>query len=199
MDTSKFKISYKSDFEFKPHNTALVVAGCASCVWDDIDKIELNKKDVLAVNDIGLYLFRITHWASCHPVIINSGSAIRRVRLDHCRREDSFLSHIPDYSSNEGLADFIWTIPQLQGTSGMFGTLIGLYLGYSKIILAGIPLDSSPHFYAQKSKYSNFDREGIHKSWKKINDLIFEDKVRSLSGWTRELLGEPTKEWLNGK
>jgi hypothetical protein len=24
------------------------------------------------------------------------------------------------------------------------------------------------------------------------------DKVRSMSGWTKELLGEPPPEWLNG-
>jgi len=194
VGTTEFPMSYTCTPEIQRVSDFLVVVGCAECVWDDISSVSFNGKDVLVLSDMGMFFpGTITHWASCHPNIIVGGKLVR----DQRRYHEDFLSHIPDYAAPK-IGDVTWTIPKLAGTSGMFGTLIGIGLGYTKIILAGIPLNRSGHFWNPKIKVK-FDKSGIRLSWQQISQKIFNNKVRSLSGWTRELLGSPTEEWLNVK
>jgi len=73
------------------------------------------------------------------------------------------------------------------GSSAITGAFAAVTLGYKKIILCGCPLDGkSP----EGNPYSNF-RPG----WL-VNRGAFGNKVRSMSGWTQELFGMPTMEWL---
>ncbi len=71
------------------------------------------------------------------------------------------------------------------GSSAMLGLKVGLRLGYQKIILAGVPLN--------EDRYAHFQ-----VGWRWIADLLKCCPVRSMSGYTRELLGAYTEEWLNG-
>ena len=66
----------------------------------------------------------------------------------------------------------------------MLGIEVAIGLGYEKIIITGCPL--------MDQKYIQF-QEGWRKRF-----IIIKDKVRSMSGWTRDLLGAPTEEWLDG-
>jgi hypothetical protein len=70
------------------------------------------------------------------------------------------------------------------GSSAMLGLKIALRLGYKKIILAGVPLN--------KGQYFNFQ-----VGWRWIADLLRCCPVRSMSGFTMEILGKYTEEWLN--
>jgi len=70
------------------------------------------------------------------------------------------------------------------GTSAMLGLKIGLRLGYERIILAGVPIDSGHYAHFQVG-------------WQWIADLLSYCPVRSMSGFTAELLGRYTEEWLN--
>ncbi len=70
------------------------------------------------------------------------------------------------------------------GSSALLGVKIALRLGYRKIILAGVPLN--------EGHYAHFQI-----GWTWIADLLKCCPVRSMSGFTRELLGAPTEEWLN--
>ena len=71
------------------------------------------------------------------------------------------------------------------GSSAMLGLKVGLRLGYRKIILAGVPINEG-HYAA------------FQVGWRLNADLLRRCPVRSMSGFTRELLGEYTEEWLNG-
>lgn len=198
VGASTFPISFKlnkTDTVFdRDGQDQLVVVGCADCVWDDLKSISYRSKHVLVLNDIGIYFpGYMEHWATCHPNIINGGQKVRDQHRDH----KDFVTHIPDYAVPK-IPGYIWTIPKLAGTSGMFGVLIGLGLGYKRIILAGIPLTCTAHFW-YPSVPVKMDKKGIRQSWERISNLIFEGRVRSLSGWTKELLGEPTEEWLSGE
>jgi len=66
----------------------------------------------------------------------------------------------------------------------MLGVEAGMGMRYQKIILAGCPL-------AAKTRYDEF-----HRGWQ-IRFETIKNYVRSMSGWTKELLGSPTEEWLN--
>lgn len=73
------------------------------------------------------------------------------------------------------------------GSSSIVGTLVALQLGYEKIILCGIPLTGNA--------FEGNPYEAFRPGWEYHKDK-FVDKVRSMSGWTAELLGVPTIEWV---
>ncbi len=70
------------------------------------------------------------------------------------------------------------------GSSAMLGLKVGLRLGYRKIVLAGVTIN--------EGHYANFQ-----VGWRWVADLLKCCPVRSISGFTAELLGSPTKEWVN--
>ncbi|MDZ4241924.1 MAG: hypothetical protein U1D99_03765, partial [Candidatus Omnitrophota bacterium] len=70
------------------------------------------------------------------------------------------------------------------GSSAMLGLKVGLRLNYKKIILAGVTLDVG-HYTA------------FQVGWSWIADLLRYCPVRAMSGYTMELLGYPTEEWIN--
>lgn len=70
------------------------------------------------------------------------------------------------------------------GSSAMLGLKVGLRLGYSKIVLAGVSLESG--------HYVNFQ-----VGWLWIADLLRCCPVRSLGGFPATFLGTYSEEWLN--
>ena len=82
----------------------------------------------------------------------------------------------------------------ISGTSALYAVRIALALGGAdRIVLAGCPLDDGPHYdsAATISDCLAVYRDGWRRALPELRNT-----VRSLSGWTRELLGEPTDEWL---
>jgi hypothetical protein len=70
--------------------------------------------------------------------------------------------------------------------------MVGLALGYDKIILAGVPIDGTGHFFDPPGKVVNqFLGTNIKEEWNNANRNYFKGRVKSLSGRTREWLGEP--------
>lgn len=91
-------------------------------------------------------------------------------------------------------------------TSGMYGAVVGLHLGYDKIILAGVPFDGTGHFYdapvESKLYRSGFCSNTPYKynwpfkgSWDKLRDKAG-DRIRAVSGNLVDCFGELTEEWL---
>jgi hypothetical protein len=77
------------------------------------------------------------------------------------------------------------------GSSALLGALGALQIGYKKIILCGCPLIGK-HPRTPGVKY-----EIYHEGWRRHEEAV-RDKVKSMSGWTREFLGKPTEAWING-
>ena len=73
---------------------------------------------------------------------------------------------------------------------------VAFHLKIEKVVLCGVPMDEQGNVDGRENwalKEVMIHREG----WNKRYDLL-KDRVRSMSGWTRELLGEPTRDWLDG-
>jgi len=87
------------------------------------------------------------------------------------------------------------------GTSGNLALKIGLAFDYTRIVLAGCPMDNSGNWYSntipQEDVKSNKDHRHHLWKWMEISLRPIGRFVRSLSGNTRDLFGEPTREWLN--
>ena len=174
--------------------TIALVLGGASNVYDDTKAaLALFTPDVIvAVKDIAITYPKVDHWVTYHPE--------RLVRELPRRR----LSGLPDpiavwmheggrMASNLGIQ--VKHLPHRGGSSGFMGMVVGCKVA-DKAVLCGIPMDPNlKHFSRPKPRGWP---EGMFYRQVWIKHLPeFKDRVRSMSGWTRELLGAPTKEWLS--
>lgn len=79
------------------------------------------------------------------------------------------------------------SVKEVSGSSALLAVYAAQGLGFNKIILCGCPLEGKN---PKGISYLQF-RNG----WQKSKNLE-KDKVRSMSGWTAEFLGKPTKQWI---
>lgn len=79
------------------------------------------------------------------------------------------------------------------GTSGLFLVQVAiLELGYDRVICCGMPIAEVGHYFSpDKWKSANVYRRGWQKATK---DPRLEGRVKSMSGFTRDLVGEPNQE-----
>ena len=87
--------------------------------------------------------------------------------------------------------DVMW-----HGSTALFAVLAGLEMGYSRIILAGAPLDSKGHWYYQSEAFGPRWTGETYQAWFEFAMMMESGNVKSLSGYTRQILGEPKQNWL---
>ena len=93
--------------------------------------------------------------------------------------------------------EFRWTKNGSSGSSSLYAIKCLMKEGYEKIILCGCPMDSNAgHLEPDAKKRFGKSAEHFKKGWGQALPFIGEN-VRSMSGWTRELLGEPDRGWLH--
>lgn len=182
--------------------TIALVLGGAATVWDDADRaLSLGEFDgVVTCNDITVaWPGPITAAVSLHAE--QWGLWIeRRDRLGHPRPAQVF-GHTTARDSILRLPPCItdWTgfrFPgQVEsGSSGLFALKVALLdLGFDKAVLCGVPMTSvGAHFFDARQ----WDGAKSHKQgWREALSQI-ESRARSMSGWTRDILGEPTAHWI---
>lgn len=82
------------------------------------------------------------------------------------------------------------------GSSGLLAVKIGLIENFRRIVLAGIPMDATRGHIDDAAPWA--DCYSFKSGWHAQRKLIGL-YVRSMSGWTAEMFGKPTKAWLAGK
>lgn len=169
----------------------LIIAGGGRCVWDDLSQIDQSKEwDVMCINDILMHFpSQVTHAYSNDDRWLKRWLSARRPRYTQNHKKPVL------HTCQKGEGMVVWPIPG-HGSSGLNAIYVGLALGYEEIVLCGIPLDDSGHYFDPPWIKTNFVREigirnGEIKYWANAKEHIFQDKVRSISGRTRELLGGP--------
>ena len=178
-------------------NKRLIVVGGARCVWDDMALVGVrggadnNGYDVMCVNDIVIhYPGRVLHFYSNDHRWM--GKWIDARRELHTRKYGTIRF---THSCGAG-GEHTWPWPG-HGSSALGAVYTGLAMGYSQIVLCGIPLDDSGHYFDPPWITTNFKREvgkmdnGNMMYWQGARDKTFENRVKSCSGRTRDLLGSP--------
>lgn len=84
--------------------------------------------------------------------------------------------------------------PSWGGSSGLFGVAAAIEAGATRIVLCGVPLDGSGHFDDPQPWK---DALRYRAAWTCRRPQLI-PVCRSMSGWTRELLGAPSSDWLAG-
>ena len=173
----------------------IVVCADAACVWDDLEKfgcrcenrVERWNWSFLTVNRlVATFPGRIDHAYS------NSGAVLRRC-VDS--RRDEYVNEFgPPAFTHSTTAETDWVWPwHGGGTSGLWAAITAIALGYSRIVLAGMPLDNGPHNGEPHWRRTHIGHEAglgdIH--WQRAMALAFKGRVKSMSGRTRDWLGSP--------
>ena len=185
-----------------------LVVGCAECLWTDVEqaKAQLSVCDltfdaVCCVKLAGAHWKgHFDVWASLHPEFMLSYIMERRSRrlpegYEVVCPPDKELGLAGRGAKGFEMTRHSWLFPgqQASGSSGLYGIKIMLDRGY-KVVAAGIPMTTEKHF-SRNSLWLN--RDSFFGGWREAKPYI-KDHVRSMSGWTKQLLGEPTVKWLTG-
>jgi hypothetical protein len=173
---------------------ALVLGG-AACVWDDVraakalaEEAGVSFSIVVAVNDIGIEEPDITHWVTLHPEKFGAWQAARAAR----GYPETYIAVAVDYAPRRAPGRVDRRSKDWGGSSGLYADKVALEDGASKVVLAGVPMTPTPHFF-NNTPWKNFvSYQHAWRHWKNS----YARQTRSMSGWTRELLGPPTVEWL---
>lgn len=170
--------------------TALIL-GSANCLESDrAAALKLFEPDLIiacnhaARDEPG----RVDHWATMHPELYPKWLADRRAAG---RPEPGQLWHAGHRRTKVDSTP----IDSWGGSSGLLCVRVAMQLRCTKVILAGVPM---------RKTYEHYDKPGeqwheavrYHNCWRNRFPAI-KDKVRSFSGFTAELLGFPTREWLD--
>ena len=86
------------------------------------------------------------------------------------------------------------------GTSANLAVKIGLALDYTRIVLAGCPMDNSGNWYTPTVRDNDIKKNKDHRhhlwKWCEMAVRPIGRFIRSMSGNTADLFGKPTREWL---
>lgn len=149
--------------EHTPCSGKLLIVGGARCVWDDLLKIDRSDFDIMCVNDIIMhYPEDVKHGYSNDFRMLPKWIEARRPGLN-----TGIIPH-----SCFGPSSWPWPG---HGNSGLNACYTGLGLGYSEIVLAGMPMDDSGHYFDPpwiKTNYSN-----LSHYWTNAFRNVFEGRV----------------------
>lgn len=183
---------------------ALVIGG-AACAYEDLAELEtmLGRPwpwPIILANDIGAtFPRRFDYWVSLHVDRISKWSE-HRARLGLPGGFQIWGRHRP-------LPHPLRTARKLDGSvharNGGSSSMLGVdvaerVVGATRVVLCGCPMDNRPHF-AESIEHrpgTPWRAYAAHRNgWNRArNELV--DVVRSMSGWTREMFGAPTPEFL---
>lgn len=169
-----------------------VVLGGAECLEDDYRAFRAMRipATTIAVNDAGIVTPHIDHWVTAHPKELPHRIRLRRER-SHPDSFETWTCTFPfGMKDRERICDHAiggWE----DGSSGFLAVGVALHLRCERVVLCGVPMDGQPHF----NRIVGWGGYGSYRDvWKeRVGEL---GGVRSMSGWTRKLLGVPTAEWL---
>lgn len=192
--------------------TRAAVLGGAPNVWDDFGVLRAmvgGRWDglVIVVNDVGVhYPDRVDAWATLHP------EKLAEADPDHpggwsWERQRREFGHPGGYTTYaRRRPDLVHEIVENWG-----GGSVALYaagpiafrLGADRVVLCGCPLDTSGAFAGSTTSHTVSEHlETYRQGWVRRIERGREpgryltENVRSLSGWTKELLGGPDPAWL---
>lgn len=170
-----------------------LVLGSAECLWPDIVAARelIGDRDfrVVACN-AAIYEWpgKLDHVATMHPENLRVWENQRAARGYPDGYETWTRPYPFGLKDREKLCDHL--LAGWAGSSGLLALGVAIETGGTRNLLCGIPMDQRPHFDAGAWRAAGTYRE----RWLELADEL-RKTTRSLSGWTRDLLGPPDREW----
>jgi hypothetical protein len=180
-----------------------LVIGCSSNVWQDVEVAQNHClfDAIYCVKLAGVHWLGPRFvWATLHPEFMDAYEAERKWLGHHMDYE--IVAPLPGEVGMHGRKGNIhrrvsYRYPGMDSSasSGGYAAKIALEDGFDRVVLAGVPMDTGNHFTRGKPW---LQRDSFTKGFQK-SIPHFAGRVRSVSGWTQELLGAPDPDWLNGE
>jgi hypothetical protein len=175
--------------------TCLVLGG-ADTLFRDIADYKGPIDGVVACNDAGtVWPHKLDAWATLHPDKWDVWVA-KRAEFGHpacetfyCNPGGAIKPAVKRLQAEGKNVHFIgYTFAKTpSGSSGMLALKVALTeLNFDRAVLCGIPLTQTAHFF----KRDRWNAAGFRRAWK-LMPLDIKSRTRSMSGWTREVLGSP--------
>jgi len=176
-----------------------IVLGTAPCMWEDLAEAQeilgARPYDVIAVNGAGwMYPGKLKYWLSIHGNKLVSWLEKRRER----GYDMDFIAggnFSPEQAA--GAVERL-NVPNGGGSSGLYAVLQAINYGYDQVICCGVPLTGRRRFDYEDDRQviiAPSPYEDYHTGWHRHLQVL-RPRVRSMSGWTRELLGRANRAWL---
>jgi hypothetical protein len=166
----------------------LLIFGSAPCTAEDISRAQ-GKKDcdymAIGMDALDKYMGGIFFVVSNHKEDILPIHKIMQQRHEACGAGYQYLVIAPEQWQGVQIVE---PYRPPSGSSAITGAFAAIRMGYEKIILCGCPLTGNA---PEGNSY-----EAFRPGWETHKE-VFMGRVKSMSGWTMELLGYPTEEWLN--
>jgi hypothetical protein len=190
-------------------NPALILGG-AKCFDSDLARLEAMIGRpwpglVFGVNDQGYtWPRRLDHWCTLHA------EKFKHTKYRWCQKREEMLARLgrplswnrPEIWSctyrevvDHHFAER-WRNGTSGGSSGLYAVACALHVGCDRIVLCGVPMDEQPNRYREEERWHGRNR--YMRAWSKKALPEIRGVVKSMSGWTKELLGAPTLGWLAG-
>lgn len=172
--------SYPSDWLDRESGRCLVVGG-AYCVWDDLRKIKKRAKTI-CVNDISMHFPGVVN--HCYS---NNDTWLPRWRAGRRDQYEKRFGPVGTLHSNQKGGEVTWPWPG-SGTSSLGAVYTALALGFDEVIIIGVPLDDSRHYFEPPWTTSSFSKQVPHKGngelkyWHGAAKNVFEGRVTAASG-----------------
>lgn len=164
-----------------------VVCGSGRGLWDDLARFAPGSCDIVAVNFGGSHLpWPVTHWCSLHHDQLRHWVGLRGLIYP-----DNACPITHSTTPGTGVDNVWWPENAGGGCSGLFAAMVAVWLGYERVVLCGVPEDGSGHFYDPPGSGGTYANPNADLYWRQANDQIFRGRVKSMSGATRTILGEP--------
>lgn len=146
----------------------------------------------IAVNDAGADLRAprdLHHWVSLHPdKLVIEPYRWAEKRNENCLPGGYVVWSTGRYHSVVDRTTRRWT----GGSSGLLAVDVADRVGCDRIILCGVPIDGRQNTFRGKA-WDVYER--FRPDWIK-HGPAYGHFTRSMSGWTADILGLPTLEWL---
>lgn len=177
-----------------------VVLGGAAGAWDELARASqiAPVRHIFAVNDAAMhYPGKLDAFVTLHPEKLSGWLGARRdaglpepaAVVSHTREVEGIPPHI---ASIIQIAEYQW--PEMKGveggssgSSGLFATKLALERTALPVVLCGVPMQASRAHFFNEQPWG--DVADFLKAWENVARVERLARVRSMSGWTAELLG----------
>jgi hypothetical protein len=189
-------------------NPVVLITGDGNTLAADVKEFEAwgIEHDLFCVNRSLLYFERpVNHWAAIdaqesiwfaehyNKRYSGNGNRLLRHTIGICPVGYDMFWEVAQPFDNSNQR-WIWI-----GNSGYFAVLAALQMGYQKVVLAGAPLNRENHWYEPKATDGPSWVGDCYTQWMDFKMQKQEAaRVKSLSGYSAFILGQATKDWLNG-
>lgn len=170
--------------------TALVIGSANTLAADTEVALQLFEPDLIigcnhAARD---WNGRLDHWATMHPDQLPRWIA-ERARCGQLPAGQYWHARhriVPKEITSRAVESW-------GGSSGLLCVAVALELGVERTVLAGVPMLPNCKHYDSDKRWD--EARAYHRAWEQHKEAML-GRVKSMSGWTRDLLGWPSEEWL---